>query len=320
MTFVKKFGFKNYDGKYRGIIYRVQSLMFFDMSERIFKQKSVIFAYITLIFMLFIFALPILAFLAVARQSWEDFGTMYGSLGFEQFYLSEFPIKTIHIYPLFVNALVTFFMTIIFLGIAGGKVLSQDIETKVIQNYFTRLSRYEYFTGKFLAVYLSYLLSLQFPFTIIYIWICSVIKADAFSIENIDLFLRSFIFTAYTCLFYTSLTLFVSSGTARRFYATLIFIVFLTGVTIVPTIFWNVTGSEQYLIFDVLRDLRAIYLGIAGYNPLDDLSGMAFMLTGYYEFRTDYWDVSPFDALLFTSGLITIFLAYSLKKTALDEE
>ncbi|MFW9991236.1 MAG: hypothetical protein ACFFD4_04175 [Candidatus Odinarchaeota archaeon] len=317
MTFVKKFGFKKYDGEYRGMVYRVWSLMLFDMTERIWKQRSVLLAYAILCGMILVVAVPILAVLAVIRQMWDQFGVISSVWG-QSFYYEDFPVGAADVYPLFVNSFSTYFLTILFLGVAGGKVLSQDIETKVIQNYFTRISREEYFIGKFLAVFISYFLSLEIPFTIIYFWMCSVLKIDAFNFANLDIYLKTLIFVAYACLFYTGLTLAVSSGTARRFYATLVFVVLLTGVTIVPNIFYGMTGNEEFLIFDMLRDLRAIYMSLIGYGTISDILNLAIIFSGYESIINK--EVAPPDALLFITGLTAILMAYALKKTILDEE
>ncbi|MHA1168560.1 MAG: hypothetical protein ACTSRU_12105 [Candidatus Hodarchaeales archaeon] len=317
MTFVKKFGFSNYDGNYSGMLYRIRSLLVFDMKERIWKQRSVIISYLFLLFMIFIVAMPIIATLSLLKDFWDTSGMIRDDWSWNSYFTDEFPIKPAHILPFFVTTYITFIMTVVFLGIAGGKVLSQDIETKVIQNYFTRISRFEYVIGKFLAVFLSYYLGLMVPFTVLHFWLCSALDSDFFNIANFDLFLRTAIFVAYACLVYTSFCLAVSASSSRRFYATLIFIVFFVGVTVIPYTLYGISNNPAWLLFDIMLDFRTIYMDYIKYTPFGEM-GIILMLSGYQ--NPEYGNISPVDGFFFISGLTGLLIAITLSKTALTEE
>ena len=142
-NFIKRFGFKIYNGEFKSRSYRFTRLCWFNMRERIFNQWSVAIPLLLLVLISLFFVLPFSIALSSAIQ-----------------FLTPDQRKLLTFNDLFVFIVVFLYinpLTTILFGFLGGRIVAEDLEYKSLEQYLIRIIRTDNLVRKFKSYFFSYL-------------------------------------------------------------------------------------------------------------------------------------------------------------------
>ncbi|MHA2362944.1 MAG: hypothetical protein ACXAC7_03235 [Candidatus Hodarchaeales archaeon] len=266
--FVKRFGYKVYRKKFLGSTYRIKSLIYFNLRERLWNQRSVIIALAILIFIALIVLIPLGIFASYLNTA---------NLGENDEEIALLTLQNIF------NPVTAFILlnpfTFILLGVLGGRIIAEDIEYGTSDNYIVRINRNYYFIGKLGAIWISYLVVMLIPTIFIYWFTSTQFKFPLTDIDNIALLIQAISYCIIASFFLASLMIMISASTDKKNYATLMFIVGLFGISqIIPVfvdlltfdasldfIFFMVDiSSDQLYYFSTTDILLSLYFGLTG--------------------------------------------------------
>ena len=288
MSVIKKFGYQNYTGVYHARNYRIWQLCWFNLKERIWNQKSVIIPLVILLFLAFIILIPITFFVPFASGiiTKEELIDVFNDF-----------------YALIIYVIATNPLIFILFGFIGGRIISEDVENKSLEQYFTRMRRSDYLVGKFLAVFISYFFTLFIISFVFYYFMSS-----SFSIPFLDtrIFLTFIKVTIFLFIISLTLSLFMlalSGATEKKNYAALMFIVTLLIL------------GDIFEVFAFLLHNNIFYI----FNPQDVMATILFELV---PLKSDFNQVGgiingiPSGGLSVTSFSEAIFSVTSLSFTS----
>ncbi len=257
MTFIEPFGYKDYADQHRNLLVRILSLTWFTLRDRIWNQKSVIISLALLLFVSLIMIVPF-GYIAIYEREYGD-DEIFSLVRFQD------------IFKLVFNAYTTNFFLLILFGFIGARIFAEDIETNVIENYFTRMPRYGYVFSKALAVFISYLVVTVIPVLMIWTWLASAFEEDLMASTNIELISDTILFTILLSAFYTAVVLGVSASTDNRNYALTIFVVGLVVAgPFITNLIAGTTGDNIWLLLNIQEMLSPIYWDLVGPPILED--------------------------------------------------
>lgn len=275
MSVITKFGYKNYTGSYLSRSYRIWQICLFNLKERIWNQKSVQSIYIILFFLSLIVIIP----LVVISSSTAGTGPN-GPITFLQSILLSSGIDLItffsNMYGLIIFSLLSNPLTFILFGFIGGKVVSEDIEYKTLEQYFTRVRKTDYLLGKFLALFLSYFGSMIILAFMFYYFLCSTVNYGLFEIDPLVVFVKIILYVFIITLTLTLFMLAISAATEKKNYASLIFILILLIIGDVFKVFNTFFHSDLYLLFNPQEVMLVLLKGLISFT--DSLNNFIFII------------------------------------------
>ncbi|MFX0112948.1 MAG: ABC transporter permease subunit [Candidatus Hodarchaeota archaeon] len=288
MSFVNRYGYTDYDEERTNLLLRILSLTWFTLKNQIWGQRSVIISLALLLFVSLILVLPFGVKASLERHlageitEDEDTGDFFALAPFEDIF------KLI-----FITYSTNFFLLLLF-GFIGARIFAEDIETNVIENYYTRIPRYGYVSAKTLAVFLSYITVVLIPVLMIWVWLGSAWREDLWQSTNVDLITQTIFFAILLCVFYTAVALGVSASTENKNYAMTVFIVGLVVAgPLVTNILAEITSNDYWLLLNIQEMLSPIYWDTVGPPALEDRT-LAPILASEYERMVD---LDPQDAI-----------------------
>ena len=206
-SIIKKFGYKNYFGTYNSRFYRIWQISWFNLRERIWNQKSVLATFGILLFLSFIVMIPIAVITASGsgifiQQFFQASGTNLMTIFGSSLALVNYTLMT--------NPL-----TFILFGFIGGKIISEDIEYRSLEQYYLRVRRTDYLIGKFIALFLSYFLSTFVISFMFYYFLSNAFNFGLFELDSLIVLLKVvvfiFILTLTSSLFMLQRIIFIAA-------------------------------------------------------------------------------------------------------------
>lgn len=264
---VKRFGYKLYIGRSHGTMYRVWSLVTFNLRERIWSQRSTIIAFIILLFIAVLILIPLALF--------------------AQFFSSPSPELADQIPPITLrtifNPVTTLILinpfSFILLGVMGGRIFAEDLEHGTLDSYTVRLSRTHYYLGKFIALWISYFGTMAIPTAFLYWFVTTQFKFSLTNIDNLAVLVQALIYCFIGSSMITSVMLVISSSTNKPNYAVLMFIVGLYGFSSIVPIFDNLLGLNFPLTIPFI-DVELINLSLYYLSVTDILTSLFYGIIG----------------------------------------
>jgi hypothetical protein len=192
--------------------------------------------------------------IATWERRWErESGNEFESPFFSQLRFQD-------IFKLVFNAYSTNFFLMILFGFIGARTFAEDIESNVIENYYTRMPRIGYIGAKSFAVFISNLIVMLIPVLMIWTWLGSAFEEDIMAQSNFELITYTVLYIILLSAFYTGLALGISASTENRNYALTIFVVgFVVAGPFVTNILASVTENDGWLLLNVQEMLSPIY-------------------------------------------------------------
>ena len=208
MTYVKRYGYRTYEGEFRGRLYRIWSIFSFHLVRSLTLSgwtKLITGAYLFLLILFhsgFVFSV----------QMYGDFETGYLEATF--FILN--------------NPLIILFL-IVFVGLVGSPLFADDILYESIDTYRSRVSVLEYICGKFLSLFTLTCMLTLLPVIFDYFFLGFALGGNVpkrlLDAGNLELLLQASFTATLATLYVVSLVLAFSSGSKQRSHASAGFII-----------------------------------------------------------------------------------------------
>ncbi|OLS20494.1 MAG: hypothetical protein HeimC3_40430 [Candidatus Heimdallarchaeota archaeon LC_3] len=304
MSVIKKFGYQNYTGNYYPRKYRIWQLCWFNLRERIWNQKSVIIPLVILLFLAFIILIPITFIVPTLVNS-----PFLGSNPIQEELIDIFnDFFTLIIYVILTNPLI-----FILFGFIGGRIISEDIEYKSLEQYFTRMRRTDYLIGKFLSIFISYFFTLFLISFVFYYFMSSAFAFSIFDEKIFSTFIKVTIFIFIISLTLSLFMLALSGATDKKNYAALMFIIILLILGDIFEVFAILLDNNFFYIFNPQDVMAAILFDIV---PLkSDFSGLGGFISGVPSGRlavNSFFEAMGAVTLLSFSSML--FVYYKIKR------
>ena len=306
LSVIKKFGYQNYEGIYYPRMYRIWQLCRFNLRERIWNQNSDIIPLLILLFLSFIVLIPITFFIPNLVNN---------------VYIGLSPPKSVLVdafndfFALITYVIVTNPLVFILFGFIGGRIISEDIEYKSLEQYFTRMRRTDYLLGKFFAVFISYFTTLFSISFVFYYFMTSAFAFSLFDDQILGTFIHVSIFIFIISLTLSLFMLALSGATEKKNYSALMFIVILLILGDIFQVFAILLHNNIFYIFNPQDVMAAILFGLVPLNSqLTDITGTG-NISGI---PTTRLAVTTFNEAIFAVTLLSLvsvlYVLYKIKK------
>ncbi|MFX0062210.1 MAG: hypothetical protein ACFFC7_08470 [Candidatus Hermodarchaeota archaeon] len=259
---VERYQYTRYDGIYTESLQRIFSFVRFEIKSRIWQARTVRWAlYIWIAFWFFI----VLANLGQINYYMRmDDPYYYPTYFLDLYYLLP---NTLDIQPFgfALFSFYTFLPAFIYIAAVTGRLIFYDRQNRTIEDYFARISRWEYLTGKFASAFFMVATPFYVMAIISYVVYTSALRVSIVSIENLYLLCCVFfwiaILTLLLCLIgvFLSTLPFSNSPSATTIVYTIILII---STTFSQTLAF-ITG-ESALLFNVFLSTRTVLNTLIG--------------------------------------------------------
>ncbi len=282
-AYVRRFGFRSFEGVRLGRLYRVFTLAWFNLREGIRRSG---FTKMLLIFMFFsllvqdIVAIIIGSILPVHLLGMtvnELFRITYSDsiLGMISLVnrITAVEAGSLIFLQLFSGA--NSFMFLLLLAIVGGGMIADDQLNRTTEAYFSRISRFEYVLGKLLGLVMFSAIIIILPTLIQYFLLSQGLGTDF--IANLDLLAWGIVVTIISSVVLSILALTFSSLTSRRSLATLSLFISAIMMSALPTALGAMSQAESLLILlDFVGCLSLLGAMMLGRHSVD-INGQLFV-------------------------------------------
>ncbi len=287
-AYVRKFQFRPFEGTYRGRIWRIWTVAWFNMAHQWHRSRAF---KILIVFTIFILIIPnMFLFVGIdaqletktANEILEDhlWGTVRDFARFQVMITS--PDETDPTFD-------TGFSIIMLIGVImmGAGLISDDLKYKVSEIYDSKIDRSEYLLGKFGSLLIFGNLFYTFPCVVEWGLLIVGIGGAVDIITSLSVLFGVIVFTEILTLVLSSFVLVFSSLTQRRLYAGLFAFMFFLSSTIVvqaltvqTEVFTPIMYLDFYTVLSVFSFILAgetsvIYYSSSPEGIILDLTGLA---------------------------------------------
>ncbi|UCE10405.1 MAG: hypothetical protein JSW61_00340 [Candidatus Thorarchaeota archaeon] len=271
-AYVRRFGFRRYEGIRSNRISRIISVSWFNLGEAIRRSG---FTKMLLVFM--IIGLLVQDLLAILITSLVP-SSMWGDITVNEMFRATYADSIIGMISLtnrvstmdsdmaFLTQFLTIgssFMFILLLAVVSGGLISDDRLFQATEAYYSRISRFEYVLGKLFTLIIFSMVFVSLPAVMQYFLLAQGLEVNM--IANLDLLLWGLGTTLLSSVVLSIVTLAFSSLTKRRNLATLSFFMAAMIMSALPAAFGLVFATEPTtLIIDFVGCiglLAAMFLG-----------------------------------------------------------
>ncbi|UCG02847.1 MAG: hypothetical protein JSW11_02435 [Candidatus Heimdallarchaeota archaeon] len=287
-AYVRDFKFRPFEGTYRGRIWRIWTVAWFNMTHqwhrsRVFKILIIFTIFILILPNMFLFSgIEELLKIKTANEIVEDH--LWDTVrDFARFQVMITSIDETD--PIFDTG----YSIIMLIGVVmmGAGLISDDLKYKVSEIYDSKIDRYEYLLGKYGSLLIFGNLFYTFPCVLEWILLIVGIGGSVDLLAALPVLCGVILFTEILTLVLSSIILVFSSLTQRRLYAGLFAFMFFLSSTIVVQ---SLTGQTEafhpimYLdFFTVLSvfsyilagEISVLYYANAPEGIIFDLTGLA---------------------------------------------
>ena len=265
-AYVRKFHFRTFEGSYRGRIWRIWTVAWFNMvhqwhRSRVFKILIVFTIFILIIPNMFLFAgLNAQLETKIANEILKDH-LWETVLDFTRFQVMITSVDETD--PTFDTG----FSIIMLIGVImmGAGLISDDLKYKVSEIYDSKIDRSEYLMGKYGSLLIFGNLFYTFPCVVEWGLLIVGIGSSVDIITSLPVLFGVIVFTEILTLVLSSFVLVFSSLTQRRLYAGLLaFMFFLSSTMIVQALTGQVNAFEPVMYLDFYTVLSVFSFILAG--------------------------------------------------------
>jgi hypothetical protein len=285
-VYVRRFRFRPYKGTYRGRLWRIWTVAWFNMTHQ--WHRSRVFK-ILIIFTLFILIIPNIFLLMridelletnTANEILEDH--LWGTVrDFARFQVMITSINETD--PTFDTG----FAIIMLIGVVmmGAGLISDDLKHKVSEIYDLKIDRIEYLLGKYGALIIFGNLFYTLPCIIEWILLVMGIGGAVDILTALPVLFGVIIFTEILTMVLSSIILIFSSLTQRRLYAGLFaFLFFLSSTIVIQSLSGQAESFEPIMYLDFFTVISVFSYMLAGERKVlyyaSESEGIVFNLTG----------------------------------------
>ncbi|MFX0125106.1 MAG: hypothetical protein ACFFAE_15855 [Candidatus Hodarchaeota archaeon] len=285
-VYVRKFRFRPFEGTYRGRIWRIWTVAWFNMTHQ--WHRSRIFK-ILIFFTLFILIIPNMFLLSgigdllevnTTNEILEDhlWGTVRDFARFQVMIVSETETD-----PTFDTG----YSIIMLIGVVmmGAGLISDDLKYKVSEIYDSKIDRSEYLLGKYGSLLIFGNLFYTLPCVIEWILLIVGIGSGVNIVAALPVLFGVILFTETLTLVVSSIILVFSSLTQRRLYAGLFaFMFFLSSTIVVQSLTGHLDIFHPLMYLDFFTVISVFSYILAGETSViyyaSETKGIVFDLTG----------------------------------------
>ncbi|MFX0211616.1 MAG: hypothetical protein ACFFDT_36910 [Candidatus Hodarchaeota archaeon] len=286
-TYVRKFSFRSFEGTYRGRIWRIWTVAWFNMTHqwnrsRVFKVLIGLTMFILIIPNMFLLMnMDSLSKASTVNEVLKDH-LWYTARNFARFQVMvASPDETDPIFD-------TGYAILMLIGVVmmGAGLISDDLKYRVSEIYDSKIDRSEYLLGKYgsLLIFGNILYTLPCIFEWILLIVGIGINVDI--IASLPVLCGVILFTEVLTLVLSSVVLVFSSLTQRRLYAGLLaFMFFLSSTIIVQSLIGRTEVFQPIMYLDFFTVISVFSYMLAGetnvlYYSSERAEGVILDLTG----------------------------------------
>ncbi|MFX1251771.1 MAG: hypothetical protein ACFFCZ_09200 [Promethearchaeota archaeon] len=264
---VERYQYTRYDGIYTEPLERILSFVRFEIRTRIWQARTVRWSlYIWLGFWFFV---VLSNFSQINYYMRRDDPIYYSKTFLDLYYLLP---NTLDIQPFIfaVFSFYTFLPAFIYIAAVTGRLIFYDRQNRTVEDYFARISRWEYLIGKFASAFFMVATPFYAMAIISYTVYALALRESLFSLRNLYLLCCVFFWIAILTLLLCLIGVFLS---------TLPFNTSPSATTIVYTIILVISSTFSYtlafvtgesaLLFNVFLSTRTVLNTLIG-SPFPD--------------------------------------------------
>jgi len=256
-TYVRKFSFRPFSGSRRGRLYRVFTIGWFNLVESVRRSGFTKFLLFMMVISLIIQdVLPIVLVRFLPLGYLESLGITANDIfrgAFTESVLGMVSLTNrigVNYMPGFsvfsFTSVGTSLMWLLLLSIIGGGLVADDKLFKTTEAYYSRVSHFEYLTGKLLSLVIFSTFVITAPAALQYLLLTMGLNTSFAA--NADLLFWALGFTTMAAVAVSLLMLSISSLTKRRGIATLVFFIFAIIMSSLPSAFVSFATSDSPLL------------------------------------------------------------------------
>ncbi|MFX1248228.1 MAG: hypothetical protein ACFFBQ_12660 [Promethearchaeota archaeon] len=269
-AYVRRFGFRSFEGTHRGRLWRIWSISWFNMihqwhRSRIFKILIIVTLFILIIPNMFLFVgLDTQLETQTSNEILEDhlWSTVRNFARFQVMITA--PDETDPTFD-------TGFSILMLIGVVimGAGLISDDLRYKVSEIYDSKVSRYEYLFGKYGSLLIFGNLFYTLPCVIEWVLLIIGIGSSVDILVAFPVLCGVVFFTEILTIVLSSIILVFSSLTQRRLYAGLLsFMFFLSSTIIVQSLIGQTEAFELVMYLDFFTVLSVFSYMLTGENSV----------------------------------------------------